>query len=158
MSFLNKTRFKVREMSEVRKAEAKKTLDKLQEIEEENKKVFNGVYLIHNIEHDRKYIGSSKDINRRFRTHKRELSVGSHNNRFMQKDYDEVGPNMFKYIILERDIPEDLLTAYEKYWMYKHDSIVKYKGYNNMHPPCIHKNFKEVFKTKEKEESDSNAS
>lgn len=113
--------------------------------------IFNGVYMIHNIKHNRKYIGSSKNINRRFKTHMRELLEGSHNNRFMQKDYDEAGPDNFKYVILERDLKEELLTAYEKYWIYKHDAIVKYKGYNDIMPTTNHKLFKEVCKLKETE-------
>lgn len=111
--------------------------------------VFSGVYMIHNKVNGRKYIGSTTDINRRIKTHKRELERGSHNNRFMQKDYDEAGPNNFDYVILEKDIKEDLLTAYEKYWIYKHNSIVMYLGYNFMFPTTNHKLFKQIYNLKE---------
>lgn len=115
----------------------------------EDTEVFSGVYMIHNKCNGRKYIGSTTDINRRLKTHKRELERGSHNNRFMQKDYDEAGPKNFEYVILEKNIEEDLLTAYEKYWLYKHDAIVMYKGYNEMFPTTNHKLFKKIYKLKE---------
>ena len=129
----------------------KKLKEKLEKIEEEASKVFNGVYMIHNTYHDKKYIGSTKDINRRLQTHKRELQMGSHNNRVMQKDYDKVGPTLFRYVILEKELPVNLLTAYEKYYMYIHDSVVMYKGYNQMFPSTDHKLFKQVYESKEEE-------
>lgn len=130
----------------------KKLKEKLQKIEEENSKIFNGVYMIHNTLKDKKYIGSTKDVNRRLKTHKRELQMGSHNNRVMQKDYDEAGPHRFRYVILEKEIPGNLLTAYEKYYMYKHDSVVMYKGYNQMFPSTDHKLFKQVYESKLEED------
>lgn len=126
----------------------KKIKEKLKQIEEENSKKFNGVYMIHNTLKDKKYIGSTKDINRRIQTHKRELQMGSHNNRAMQKDYNEAGPHRFKYVILEKEISGNLLTAYEKYYMYIHDSVVMYKGYNQMFPSTDHKLFKQVYESK----------
>lgn len=144
-----KTFLNIRELSSVRKEEAKKLCDTIEKEINKNTEVFNGVYLIHNTLHNKKYVGSSKDINRRFKTHKRELEMGSHNNRKMQKDYDEAGPNQFKYIILERDLGEEMLTAYEKYYMYIHDSIVMYKGYNDMFPTTNHKLFQQVCRLKQ---------
>lgn len=134
---------------EVARQKLKEKLDnKIEELTTENSKVFNGVYMIHNTLHNKKYIGSTKDVNRRLSTHKRELSMGSHNNRVMQKDYNEAGPNLFKYVILEKEIAGNLLTAYEKYYMYIHDSVVKYKGYNQMFPSTDHKLFKQVYESK----------
>lgn len=139
----------------VRKKEAEKRLKAIEELAKEENKVFNGVYMIHNTLHDRKYIGSTKDVNRRIKTHKRELEMGSHNNRFMQKDYNEAGPNLFKYVILEKEIAGNLLTAYEKYYMYIHNSVVMYKGYNQMFPSTEHKLFKQVYESKIEEEKNN---
>lgn len=132
MTFLNKTKSLIR----VQEKQKKKTSN--------DTEVFNGIYLIHNTFHGKKYVGSTKDINRRFKTHKRELEMGSHNNRKMQKDYDEAGPGHFVYQVLERDLDEHMLTAYEKYYMYMHDSFVMYKGYNDMFPTTNHKLFQKV--------------
>lgn len=108
-----------------------------------------GVYMIHNTFHNRKYIGSSKDVDRRIKTHKKDLEKGSHDSRFMQRDYDEVGEEFFKFTILEDNIDEELLTAYEKYYIYKHDAIVMYKGYNDIMPTTNHKLFKQIYELKE---------
>lgn len=107
-----------------------------------------GIYMIHNTFHNRKYIGSSKDVDRRIKTHKKDLQKGSHDSRFMQKDYDEVGEEFFKFVVLEENIQEELLTAYEKYYIYEHNAIVMYKGYNDIMPTTNHKLFKQVYKIK----------
>lgn len=114
-----------------------------------NEMIYNGVYLIENSVTGRKYVGSSSNINRRIKTHKQHLQKGCHNNRKLQKDHDMHGIESFKFIILEKDVAHDLLTAYEKYWIYKHDAIVKYKGYNDVMPTLNHSAFKYVYNLKE---------
>ena len=114
-----------------------------------NEMIYNGVYLIENSVTGRKYVGSSSNINRRIKTHKQHLQKGCHNNRKLQKDHDMHGIESFKFIILEKDVAHDLLTAYEKYWIYKHDAIVKYKGYNDVIPTLNHSAFKYVYNLKE---------
>ena len=111
--------------------------------------IYNGVYLIENSVTGRKYVGSSSNIDRRIKTHKQHLQKGCHNNRKLQKDHDIHGIESFKFIILEKDVAHDLLTAYEKYWIYKHDAIVKYKGYNDVMPTLNHSAFKYVYNLKE---------
>ena len=111
--------------------------------------IYNGVYLIENSVTGRKYVGSSSNIDRRIKTHKQHLQKGCHNNRKLQKDYDMHGIESFKFIILEKDVAHDLLTAYEKYWIYKHDAIVRYKGYNIKFPECTHAQLKYIYNMKE---------
>lgn len=111
--------------------------------------IYNGVYLIENSVTGRKYVGSSSNIDRRIKTHKQHLQKGCHNNRKLQKDHDIHGIESFKFIILEKDVAHDLLTAYEKYWIYKHDAIVRYKGYNDVMPTLNHSAFKYVYNLKE---------
>lgn len=114
-----------------------------------NEMIYNGVYLIENSVTGRKYVGSSSNIDRRIKTHKQHLQKGCHNNRKLQKDYDMHGIESFKFIILEKDVAHDLLTAYEKYWIYKHDAIVRYKGYNIKFPECTHAQLKYIYNMKE---------
>lgn len=114
-----------------------------------NEMIYNGVYLIENSVTGRKYVGSSSNINRRIKTHKQHLQKGCHNNRKLQKDHDIHGIESFKFIILEKDVAHDLLTAYEKYWIYKHDAIVRYKGYNIKFPECTHAQLKYIYNMKE---------
>lgn len=111
--------------------------------------IYNGVYLIENSVTGRKYVGSSSNIDRRIKIHKQHLQKGCHNNRKLQKDYDMHGIESFKFIILEKDVAHDLLTAYEKYWIYKHDAIVRYKGYNIKFPECTHAQLKYIYNMKE---------
>lgn len=111
--------------------------------------IYNGVYLIENSVTGRKYVGSSSNIDRRIKTHKQHLQKGCHNNRKLQKDHDMYGIESFKFIILEKDVAHDLLTAYEKYWIYKKDAIVRFKGYNDVMPTLNHNAFKYVYNLKE---------
>lgn len=105
----------------------------------------SGVYAIHCIPKNKYYIGSSNNVMRRLNTHKRELANGSHNNLRLQKDYNELGANSFSFLVLLKDIPEEMLFAYEKCYMYIYDSIVRYKGYNDIWPTTNHKLFKEAY-------------
>ena len=111
--------------------------------------IYNGVYLIENSITGRKYVGSSSNVERRIKTHKQHLEKGCHNNRKLQKDHDLHGMESFKFTILEKDVAHDLLTAYEKYWIYKHDAIVRFKGYNEKMPTLNHSAFQYVCKLKE---------
>ena len=109
------------------------------------KPIICGIYAIHCIPKDKWYIGSSNNVNRRLNTHKRELTNGSHNNLLLQKDYNELGASSFSFLILLKDIPEDMLCAYEKCYIYKYDSIVRFKGYNDIWPTTNHKMFKDAY-------------
>ena len=111
----------------------------------EKPKILSGVYRITCVANNKTYIGSSDNIMRRLKTHERELKEGSHNNRLMQKDYDKYGAEFFEFRVLFKDIPKDKLTAYEKVGIYLYDSIVMYKGYNDIWPTTNHKAFKEAY-------------
>lgn len=118
-------------------------------MEEKDEKVYNGVYQIFCTATGKSYVGSSSNIDRRIKTHKQHLEKGCHNNRKLQKDYDIHGIESFEFLILEKDVAHDLLTAYEKYWIYKKDAIVRFKGYNDVIPTLNHNAFKYVYNLKE---------
>lgn len=105
----------------------------------------SGIYLIKCIPLNKHYIGSSNNVQRRLQTHKRELEAGSHNNRLLQHDYDKYGAKAFTFLIIFKEVPEEKLTAYEKVFIYKYDSIVRYKGYNDIWPTTNHSLFKEAY-------------
>lgn len=118
----------------------------------ENKKPnkdFSGVYQIFCTETKRSYIGSSSNVQKRLKTHKQHLEKGCHNSRILQKEYDKYGLDKFEFIILEKDLDISLLTAYEKYWIYKTNAIVKYKGYNEKFPECTYAQLKYIYNLKE---------
>lgn len=137
--------------NDINKNSAKDAISKTVKKDKDNKedKIYNGVYLIENSVTGRKYVGSSSNLYRRIKTHKQHLEKGCHNNRRLQKDHDIHGMHSLKFIILEKDVAHDLLTAYEKYWIYKHDAIVKYKGYNDVMPTLNHSALKHVYNLKE---------
>lgn len=118
-------------------------------MEEKDEKVYNGVYQIFCTATGKSYIGSSSNIDRRIKTHKQHLEKGCHNNRKLQKDYDIHGIESFEFLILEKDVAHDLLTAYEKYWIYKKDAIVRFKGYNIKFPECTYAQLKYIYNMKE---------
>ena len=108
-------------------------------------KILSGVYRITCLANNKNYIGSSDNIMRRLKTHERELEQGSHNNRRLQHDYDKYGSGFFEFRVVFIDIPKEKLTAYEKVAIYLYDSIVMYKGYNDIWPTTNHKAFKEAY-------------
>lgn len=63
----------------------------------------------------------------------------------MQHDYDKYGAKAFIFLIIFKEVPEEKLTAYEKVFIYKYDSIVRYKGYNDIWPTTNHNLFKEAY-------------
>ena len=104
-----------------------------------------GIYMIKCIANDKTYIGSSSDVMRRIKTHKRELENGRHNNLLLQHEYTKYGADKFVFKVLDKDLEEELLLAYEKCYMYKYNSMVKYKGYNQMNSTVNHKQFKVAY-------------
>ena len=114
-------------------------------VEKPKAKPICGIYMIKCIANDKTYIGSSNDVMRRLKTHKRELKNGSHNNLLLQHEYNKYGADNFIFKIIDQNLEEDLLLAYEKCYMYLNHSMVKYKGYNHINSTVNHKQFKEAY-------------
>ena len=66
-------------------------------------------------------------------------------NRRLQNDHNKYGAEFFEFRVVFVDIPKEKLTAYEKVAIYLYDSIVMYKGYNDIWPTTNHKAFKEAY-------------
>ena len=47
--------------------------------------MIQGVYAIHNTVNDKIYVGSSRNIQKRFSTHKRQLRDDIHHSRYLQR-------------------------------------------------------------------------
>jgi len=89
-----------------------------------------GVYIITNKANNKIYIGSSKHIIQRWRSHIRELENNIHKNIFFQSDWNEFGSNNFIFRILE-ECSED--TRYGKEQEYLNTFFPFYRsgtGYN----------------------------
>lgn len=85
-------------------------------------KVICGVYKITNIENGLIYIGSSKNIKKRWKNHIKELNNNRHSNMFLQKDWNEYGENKFKFEILEE-------TELDERWEVEQRYLDEYKPF-----------------------------
>lgn len=86
------------------------------------------VYAIqHNIT-KRIYIGSSKDVEKRYKSHIWSLRAGNHLVDDMQADFDEYGEDFSVFILDEILRYEDRFVEYE--WMKKYNTFVRGVGYN----------------------------
>ena len=87
-----------------------------------------GIYKITNIKNQKCYIGQSKDIELREKTHFKDLSEGKHHSHKFQEDFDRYGINSFKFEILEIINDTDLLSFCERYYIDKFNTVLD--GYN----------------------------
>lgn len=60
-----------------------------------------GVYKITNIANGKFYVGSSKDIEKRWAQHKNSLNENKHGNMYLQNAWNKYGSKSFKFEIIE---------------------------------------------------------
>lgn len=89
-----------------------------------------GIYLIENTLNNKKYIGSSNNIDGRIYRHKRMLINNSHFNKHLQSSWNKHGEKNFVFSVLERGISEDELLNRESFWFDYYDIFEDEKGYN----------------------------
>lgn len=88
-----------------------------------------GVYKIENTKNKKIYIGSSKNIENRIKTHKRNLQKGCHHSVKLQRAWDQVSnSNVFTFEIIEEVNDSNDLKVREQYYIDYYDSY--HKGYN----------------------------
>lgn len=75
-----------------------------------------GVYKITNLINGKCYIGSSRDVTKRWSEHKRQLKNGNHHSEYLQRAYNKYGINNFEYSLLCICSVEDLLINEQKYF------------------------------------------
>lgn len=96
-----------------------------------SKEKFIGVYQIKNTVNGKLYIGSSKDINVRWKQHLNELNKNSHVNDHLQNAWNKYGKENFIFSIIEL-CNENNLREREQYYIDKFNCINNEKGYNIM--------------------------
>lgn len=89
-----------------------------------------GVYKIQNIINKKVYIGSSKNIIKRWKNHELYLNKNSHYVKELQEDYNKYGKDSFKFEILENVEKEEDLRNKERFYIDKYNAIKE--GYNKM--------------------------
>lgn len=75
-----------------------------------------GIYEIICIVNEKRYIGSSKNINDRFKRHISSLRKGSNPAKYLQESFNEFGEDNFSFRIIE-EIEEDNLGERERHWI-----------------------------------------
>lgn len=86
-----------------------------------------GIFQIRNLANGRILLGSSLNLEGPLNSHKFMLTIGSHRNEKLQKEWNEFGPKNFVFEILEvvkvKDDPDfnlnDELTLLEQIWLEK---------------------------------------
>jgi len=91
-----------------------------------------GIYCIKNIINNKIYIGSSINIENRFKQHLSDLRNNNHHNSHLQFSYNKHGENNFVFYVLKyfSDINRDELFCIEK------EEIIKH-GFNNTYNQTI---------------------
>jgi group I intron endonuclease len=86
------------------------------------------IYQIKNIKNEKIYIGSSRRVDIRFKTHKRNLNNNCHHSYKLQNDWNIYGGSSFIFETIEEVIDDRDLIEREQYWL---DKIESYRnGYN----------------------------
>lgn len=85
-------------------------------------KMMQGVYIIKNKITDEVYVGSSTNLRRRKNDHISSLKRNDHENKFLQKSYNEHKKKNFEFIILEEyeDPDREFLYKREDFYMKKY--------------------------------------
>jgi len=66
-----------------------------------------GVFLIRNATNDKVYVASGMDIQGIINRHKFALSMGGHQSKELQKDWNELGADKFEFEIVDQMEPRD---------------------------------------------------
>ena len=97
-----------------------------------------GVYQVKNMANGKVLLGSSLNLEGPLNRHRFMLKIGSHTNKALQKDWDELGPDQFTFDILEEvkqrpDDPsfnlKDEFSLLEMIWLEKLQPFGE-RGYN----------------------------
>ena len=74
-----------------------------------------GVYRIIHIASGRFYLGSSRNVEHRWKCHIRDLEAGSHHNRFLQRAYAKYGNRAFVFEIVQQSLESERLVWEQVY-------------------------------------------
>ena len=90
-----------------------------------------GIYCIHNTVNDKKYIGQSVDVERRFKEHKLQLNGNYHKNSHLQSAWNKYGAGVFEFKIIAEDIPIEELDDLERTFIGHYNTMSPNYGYNH---------------------------
>lgn len=76
-----------------------------------------GIYAINNLETGKIYVGSSKNIEKRYDEHRYALRRGDHFNYHLQNAWNKYGEKAFQFIVCEYVENLESLVEREQYWL-----------------------------------------
>lgn len=88
-----------------------------------------GIYCIKNKVNNKKYIGLSRDIRRRWNEHKSDLRNNKHNNIYLQREWNIYNEDSFEFSIVELCNPYEICDR-EKYYIAEYRTLSHENGYN----------------------------
>jgi len=89
-----------------------------------------GIYAIANRVNGKVYIGSSVQVETRWRQHRNALRRGAHTNVHLQRAWDKHGVDAFVFTFVEEVIDERDLVGREQSWLNETRSFERENGYN----------------------------
>lgn len=96
-----------------------------------------GVYLIRNLIDGRIYVGSTGNVKRRWRTHRKRLRSRRHINKPLQAAWLLYGEEAFSFELVEWVGDELRLTEREQYWMSVLRATIPDRGYNILNAQAV---------------------
>jgi len=90
----------------------------------------SAIYKITNLINSKIYVGSSKDVDIRWRIHISDLNLGTHCNTPLQHSWNLHGATAFEFEVLEYVANEKDLIVREQYWMNLTNCCDREVGYN----------------------------
>jgi len=88
------------------------------------------IYCIENIVNNKKYIGSTNNLSKRWRSHRNLLSNNTHSNVHLQTAWNLYGKDKFRFHVIEENIEHYILLEREQYYIQLYDVLDREKGYN----------------------------
>jgi len=90
----------------------------------------SGIYVIKNLSNSKVYVGSSKNLETRWKIHKLRLTKNKHENQYLQNSWNKYGENCFQFELIEEVVIQELLHKVEKMWIDFFNSTSDQFGYN----------------------------
>lgn len=88
-----------------------------------------GIYCITNVINNKKYIGLSRDIRRRWNEHKSDLRNNNHSNIYLQREWNMYTEDSFEFSVIELCDPLEICDR-ERYYIAEYHTLSHESGYN----------------------------